>query len=379
MYLFDNEPIKFEMKMTFGKSLLMLMLAAPGLAIAQQSGPFTVTGSIGKLNAPAKVYLMYADSGKRKFDSATPVNGAFTFKGTIGEETLGNFIVDVTGGGLRTIKRSDVISLFVEPGTIKVVSPDSVGNAKVSGSQLNMDLQALHDVSVKADKDVKAANPNKSDEELADTMNTVHKAVWKQFIKDHPSSKVSLLLLHNFGSSGYIDPAEVQPMFDMLSADLKNSKEGKQFGDMLKDLAKVSVGSVAPDFTQNDTADKPVSLHDFKGKYVLVDFWASWCHPCRMENPNVVKAYQEYKGKNFTIISVSLDRPGQKDAWLKAIHDDGLTWNHVSDLQFWQNQVAQLYAIQSIPQNLLLDPSGKIIAKNLRGEDLAAKLKSLNL
>ena len=370
--------------MTFGKSLLMLMLAAPGLAVAQQGGPFTVTGSIGKLNAPAKIYLFYADSGKRKADSTIPVDGAFTFKGTISEESLGNFVVDATGsvsatGSFRMVKRSEILSLFVQPGTIRVVSPDSAENAKISGSKLNEDLQALHDATAKSDKDLKAANQGKSDEELGEAMNTAHKAVWKDFIKNHPASKVSLLLLHNFGSSGYIDPAEVQPIYDLLSADLKNSKEGKQFGDMLKELSKVAVGSVAPDFTQNDTADKPVSLHDFKGKYVLVDFWASWCHPCRMENPNVVKAYQEFKNKNFTILSVSLDQPGKKDAWMKAIHEDHLEWNHVSDLQFWQNAVAQLYAIQAIPQNVLVDPTGKIIAKNLRGEDLEEKLKSLNL
>jgi thiol-disulfide isomerase/thioredoxin len=128
------------------------------------------------------------------------------------------------------------------------------------------------------------------------------------------------------------------------------------------------------EFTQNDTLGNPVSLSSFKGKYVLVDFWASWCGPCRAENPNVVKTYQKFQNKNFTILSVSLDRPGQKERWLKAIHDDGLTWTHVSDLKFWDNAVAKQYGIRAIPQNLLLDPSGKIIAKNLRGEELAEKL-----
>jgi thiol-disulfide isomerase/thioredoxin len=123
------------------------------------------------------------------------------------------------------------------------------------------------------------------------------------------------------------------------------------------------IGTQAVEFTQNDTEGHPVSLSSFRGKYVLVDFWASWCAPCRRENPHVVEAYQQYKNKNFTILSVSLDR--QKENWLKAIKDDNLTWTHVSDLQYWDNAVARLYMIEQIPQNILIDPNGKIIARNL--------------
>lgn len=136
-----------------------------------------------------------------------------------------------------------------------------------------------------------------------------------------------------------------------------------------------AIGKVIPDFSQTDANGKSINIKSLRGKYVLIDFWASWCGPCRGENPNVVAAYNKYKDKNFTVLGISLD--SKKENWMKAISDDGLTWQHVSDLKGWSNQVAQQFGITSIPQNFLIDPNGVVIDKNLRGEALEAKLESI--
>lgn len=146
---------------------------------------------------------------------------------------------------------------------------------------------------------------------------------------------------------------------------------------MNKTVAASWVGKEAPDFSMPDVNGKEVKLSSFRGKYVLVDFWASWCGPCRNENPNLVNAYNQFKNKNFTVLGVSLDRPGQKDKWLQAIKDDKLAWTNISDLQFWNSPVVALYGFDGIPFNVLVDPQGKIIAEGLRGSSLEGELKAV--
>ena len=149
----------------------------------------------------------------------------------------------------------------------------------------------------------------------------------------------------------------------------------KDLDGIIKQLENVQIGKVAPEFSLPDTAGVSVSLSDFRGKYVLLDFWASWCPPCRRENPNVVKAFNEYKDKNFTIVGISLDK--DKSKWMKAIADDNLAWTHLSDLKYWDSEIPALYGVRGIPANVLLDPDGVIVAKNITGEDLHKKLKEV--
>jgi peroxiredoxin len=206
-------------------------------------------------------------------------------------------------------------------------------------------------------------------------MDSTDNASTKQWIRQHPASPISAFLL-SF-NLGRLSLDEKEAILAQLSPAAKDNAPAKRIANSVRINNLTGIGKTALDFTQNDTLGKPVSLKDFRGKYVLVDFWASWCVPCRGENPNVVAAFNKYKDKNFTVISVSLDQPNGKEKWLKAIHDDHLDWTHVSDLKYWNNAVARQYDINSIPSNLLLDPDGKIIAKDLHGEELSNELAKL--
>ena len=189
----------------------------------------------------------------------------------------------------------------------------------------------------------------------------------KSLLDKSTSSALTMYVLYFFAP----DPNNPKAV-EFSSTEMSDiiTKASSQFpsNTALADWKKTLRSNKAPDFTLSDTSGKAVSLSSFKGKYVLLDFWASWCRPCRIENPNVVAAYNQFKNKNFTILSVSLDN--NRQAWLKAIRDDGLTWNHVSDLKGWNSEVAAVYRVQGIPYNFLLDPNGNIVAENIRGQEL---------
>lgn len=201
------------------------------------------------------------------------------------------------------------------------------------------------------------------------------------FISVHPASAVSLFLVRDAVNSletvNPFDPETLELFFNKLDKSIKETQTGQDLSAQVIAAKATSIGQVAPNFSMPDTLGKPVALYDLRGKYVLIDFWASWCRPCRMENPNVVKAFNKYKSKGFTVLGVSLDRPGGKDSWIEAIHKDNLTWTHVSDLKFWNSAIVKLYGIKGVPSNFLLDIEGRVIAADLRGEDLDKKLQEV--
>lgn len=364
------------------KIALTAIASAPALAFAQDS-QYTVQGKIGDYNAPAKVYVQYRKDGKTVVDSAVLTGGSFKFTGKTGTTPLSSYILfNPKGTGLHSSE--DYRSLYLEPGTITVTATDKIADAKIEGTKTNNDNEKynLAEKPINDAYEALAAKRKTATPEQLSALNAEEKKiddqdalVNKKFIQENPDSYVSLNALESYAySADYVD---IAPLFNNFSAAIKATEAGKKFAERLLKLKAVALGATAPEFAEADTAGKIISLSSFRGKYVLIDFWASWCGPCRRENPNVVKAYNTYKGKNFTILGVSLDRPNAKDKWLAAIHKDGLTWNHVSDLKFWDSKAADLYAVRGIPQNFLLDPNGKIIGKNLRGEDLENKLAQI--
>ncbi|MEO8412749.1 MAG: AhpC/TSA family protein [Ginsengibacter sp.] len=194
------------------------------------------------------------------------------------------------------------------------------------------------------------------------------------FVENHRESYVAPLAIIRLLQATQ-NGSKAEELYKLMPGNVQSSGLGQYVNQQIQESKINPIGSVIKDFSQKDTAGNPVNVSSFRGKYVLLDFWASWCKPCRMENPNVVAAFNKFNDKNFTILSVSLDQA--KPAWLDAIKMDGLTWSHVSDLKGWSNEVAALFQIRSIPQNLLIDPNGKIIAKNLRGAVLDNKLNEI--
>lgn len=199
----------------------------------------------------------------------------------------------------------------------------------------------------------------------------------EEFVKAHPSYMASIGALRRTLVPVVDDIDVTKKLYDRLDSAVRSSAAGRSLGESIAARLAVAVGRIAPDFSGPDTAGNMVHLSSLRGKYVLLDFWASWCGPCRQENPTVVAAYKKYHSRNFEVLSVSLDQPGKRAEWIKAIQHDGMPWQHVSDLLFWKSPIAKLYAIQSIPQNFLIDPGGKIVAENLRGEELSRALGKL--
>jgi len=377
------------------KTIVTALVLAAFMSRSQaQDSLCRITVELKGLTSSARVYLVrdYGMDVQRTLDSAAVQDGKFMTKAKAADMPVrAEIVVDHNGQGLARLgRRADMLVVYLEKGQLVVSGEDSIKYATVMGSRVNTEyadykakvLDGPQKVLDAADDEfMTAPDSRKKDTAFVQGIMDRVKHVFKQidslkyvYIHERPDSYFSLTALEEVAGQD-IDPSKIAPLFNSLSQRVRGTTAGLAFEKKLHEVSATSIGAIAPNFVQKDVRGRPVKLSDFRGKYVLLDFWASWCGPCRGENPNVVKAFQRWKGKNFTVLGVSLD--SKKDAWLAAIRADRLSWTQVSDLQSWNNSAARQYGITAIPQNFLIDPKGKIVGKNLRGDALEERLKEL--
>ena len=361
------------------RNILIIILAFTGLFSCAKPDGFVIKGQIkGKESGEVKL-MKYADGKWVAEDSAKIEKGKFVLKGKTALPEL-----RLISMGTQT----PIAQFFAENGSITVdANIDSLAQTVVKGSKSNDEFTVLTKEIQNIAKETQGlqqryteAMQSGNDEGMKkaqidyEAMMGNQKVYAKNFIREHPKSSVSpLVVLMQFAQE--ISAHDIDTLVAFLDPTVRTSVYVTELKKLADKMRITEVGAIAPDFTLNTPEGTPFTLSSLRGKIVLIDFWASWCVPCRKENPNVVAVFSKYKDKGFDILGVSLDR--EKDPWIKAISDDQLAWHQVWDLKSGQNEVAVKYNVQAIPLSLLLDKEGKIIAKNLRGEDLAKKLAVL--
>jgi thiol-disulfide isomerase/thioredoxin len=375
--------------MKYFKLTLYLLLLSVWLPAFAQNAPFTIRGT---LDPGLKIEYIYFGQGTFLTNNTPKAvkirveQGKFTIGGTTSEP--GPAFISLAAD-FKPKDPAELKQFVLDKGEISIHIKDKLSGATISGSKADEDIvnytsgqapyvQKVNSLNEIADQQSRKGVPLDS---IVKTYGPLIKdasrelyAYQRSFVERNQSAFISVLLLPEIGryTQNFL---EADSILDRLHPSLRSSPTGKAVKSYIAAEKKTSIGAFAPEFAAPDTAGKMFSLSSLKGKYVLLDFWAAWCAPCREENPNIVLAYQKYKDRGFTVLGVSLDR-NRKD-WLKGIHTDRLTWQHVSELKYFTSPTALLYNISSIPRSFLLDPSGKIIAKDLRGEELQEKLKEL--
>lgn len=355
------------------KLLLLIVAASMTLAACNAQSGYKVTGTVEGMPDGKAIIATVNGSSLDTLAKADVKNGSFEFTGNVSEPT---------GAYIMVIGQRGAIPFMLENANITV----NAGQAGLTvtgseGQKIYDQFMAINTTTqqeaMKLQQEYQAANGDQAKmqavQEAYAKLMTDAQAKETELIKANPDSYVSTFVI--VSGMGQMEYEQLKERYNLLGEKAKASAQGKAIAAQIAKLESTAIGQIAPNFTITTPEGESISLYDIKGKVKLIDFWASWCGPCRGENPHVVEIYKEYHPKGLEIFGVSLDN--NKEAWVKAIADDGLVWKHGSDLKGWQSAPAQLYSVSGIPHTVLLDENNKIIAKNLRGDELKQKIAEL--